>query len=261
MHGQFRNDDSHAAHSIAVPDPVWWDDYFDYTAYIDCINPESVADWVHQEGRIALASVSPEIPCAKEVGTDSIAAFQTASQPSRFCQQSLGFDNNLGRKALSACPDGTNGKDSISIAQSDWNSTTSSLVLRSDCDFHGKTGRYLTPLWNETFCQESQKKRKIPISIPHPFKCPHCFNPFSSEQRLRRHVQKFHGHIQHPNICDACGSSFTLPKDLERHQSRSCPNGSALKQTFACKCGKEYSRKDGLQRHITDKHHDLEIER
>jgi hypothetical protein len=141
LHGQFRNDDSHAAHSIAVLDPPWWDEFFDYTAYIDCINPGSVANRAHQESRMALASVSPEIPCAKEVGTDSIAAFQTASQPSGFCQQSLGFngaanfDNNLERKALSASPDGTN--------------------------------------------------RKIQISILNPFKCPHCFNPFSSEQRLR----------------------------------------------------------------------------
>lgn len=164
LHGQFRNDDSHAANSIAVPDPAWWDDYFDYTAYIDSINPESVSNRVHQESRIALASVSPEIPCAKEVGTDSIAAFQTASQLSGFCQQSLGFnsaanfDNNLEQEALSACPDGANSKDSLLIVQSDW---------------------------NETFCQESQEKSKIQISILNPFKCPHCFNPFSSEQRLR----------------------------------------------------------------------------
>jgi hypothetical protein len=191
LHGQFRNDDSHATHSIAVSDPAWWNDYFDYTAYIDCINPESVANRVHQESRIALASVSPEIPCAKEVGTDSVAAFQTASQPSGFCQQSLGvngaanFDNNLEQKALSACPDGTNRKDSISLVQLDWNSMISPLALRSDCDFHGRTSRGSTPLWNETFCQESQEKRKIQISILNPFKCTHCSNPFSSEQRLR----------------------------------------------------------------------------
>jgi hypothetical protein len=251
--------------------------YFDWAGYI---NPESVANRPHQESRIALASVSTEIPCANEAGTESIAAFQTASQLSGFSQPSVefnitaNFDNNLERNALFPYPDGMHHKvvqNSTSIVKADWNSMISSLDLRSDCDFLGKNDQFSTPPWNESF-QQSQEQRKIPISVLNPFRCPQCFNPFSSEQRLRyffcfdilglvaehyrHHVQKFHGQIQHPNICNTCGSSFTLPKDLERHQLRSCSNRSARKRMFACRCGKEYSRRDGLLRHITDKHHD-----
>jgi hypothetical protein len=101
LHGQVRNDDSHALFSIAAPDPDWW---------TDNINSEFVSSEVHQEYRIALASVSLEPP--RTIGTDSISvAFQPTYQPSGFSQQSLGFnvpdylDIDFEHKASQAYPD------------------------------------------------------------------------------------------------------------------------------------------------------------
>jgi uncharacterized Zn-finger protein len=128
----------------------------------------------------------------------------------------------------------------------------SSSTPRFDCDFYGTISSVSTPLGNETLCQEPRENRKSQISAFQPFNCPHCSNPFSSEQRLRYHIQKSHKRLRHPNICDDCGRSFTLPKDLRRHlQTLSCRKGSAPTRLFACKCGKTYSRKDHLLRHIS----------
>lgn len=174
--------------SDAVQDPVWW---------TDCINPEYaskevVTNQVHQKSRIAPASVSLEISRAEEAGTSSVeAAFQTTYEPFGFCQQSVGLnvpatsDIELRQKALLACPDGPNSKvirDSKSSIQSDWNLTTSSSAQRFDCDLRDKTGRSFTTLPNETFCQDSQEKRKSQVSRLNPFKCPHCHKNGSSKR-------------------------------------------------------------------------------
>jgi len=161
--------------SIAAPDPDWW---------TDNINSELVSSEVHQECRIALASVSLETPRANEVGTDSIsAAFQPASQLFGLSQQSLdfnvpaNFDIDFEQEASQAYPDSA----SCMVVQ---NSMKSSSTPRSDCDFYGTTSRVSTPLGNETLCQESQENRKSQIPVLRSFKCPHCSELFSSEQRL-----------------------------------------------------------------------------
>lgn len=225
LYGQVWNDDSHAAISTTAPDPDWW---------TDNINSEAFSDEVHQDCRIALASVSPEIPCANEVGTASVlAAFQTTSQPSGFCQQSFGFnvpasfDIDFEREALLAYPDGATCKvvqNSISLVQSDWNSMKPSSARRS------------------------RKKSKSQFSSLRPFKCPQCFKPFPSERHLGYHIQE-----SHSKICGFCGRGFGLSKDLKRHQdTTSCLNGSAPTRPFACTCGKRFARKDHLQRHISN---------
>lgn len=162
-------------------------------------------------------------------------------------------DIDFEQMALSARPDDTNSKvirNSTSPLQSDWKLTTSSSALRFACDLRDKTGAGFTPLPNETFCQESQEKRKSQVPRLNPFKCPHCCKIFSSKQ-FRSHVQKCKDCIQHPNKCDVCERVFSLPKNVRRHQeSGSCLKGSAPVRTFACTCGKNYPRKDRLLRHI-----------
>jgi len=256
LYGQFWNGESHAVLSNAVPEPAWWTDFIN----TDFVSNEVVANQFHQESRIASAGVSLEISSAKEAGASSIeAAFQTTCQPFGFCQQSFGLnvpansDIDLQQKALLAYPDGTNSeviRDSTSPIQSGWNPTTSSSALGFDCDLRDKTNRGFTTPLNETFCQESQEKRKSQVPRLNPSKCPHCCKNVSSKQS-RSHIQKCEEHILYPNKCDACGREFTLPKDVARHQeSGSCLNGSTPARTFACTCGKDYFRKDHLLRHI-----------
>jgi len=241
--GQVWNVESHAVTPIAAPDPSWLTEF------------TNIVDEVNQECPFASASVSAEIPCANEVGTGSTpAAFQTATQPFGSCQS---FEvNELANSsidfewmALFDCPDGTNSmvaQNHISPVQSDWDSTTSSSAPSSDCDFQLDNSRVSTPPGNETLYLETQEKRKSQIPILHPFQCPHCLKPFSSERRLRSHIQKYHS-----ITCETCQGVFTLRKDLRRHQqTTSCREGSTPTERFACQCGKNYSRKDHLQRHV-----------
>jgi hypothetical protein len=239
--------------SIADPDPDWW---------TVNINSEFVSSGVHQECRIALASVSLEPPSA--IGTDSRSAvFESTFQPSGFSQQSFdfnvsaNFDLDFEQGASQAYPDFAScmvAQNSTSPVQSDWNSMPSSSTQHLDCDFYSTISSLSAPPGNETLCQGSQANGKSRISVFHPFNCPHCSNPFSSERGLRHHIQNSHKRFRHPNICDDCGRSFTLPKDLKRHlKILSCRKGSAPTRLFACQCGKTYSRKDHLLRHINAK--------
>jgi len=255
--------------SIADPDPDWW---------TVNINSESVSSGVHQECRIALASVSFEPPSA--IGTDGRSVvFESTFQPPGFSQQSFdfkvsaNFDLDFEQGVSQAYPDFAScmvAQNSTSPVQSDWSSMPSSSTPPFDCDFYSTISSLSTPPGNETLCQGSQANGKSRISVFHPFNCPHCSNPFSSEQRLRyvallscpllfsynyrHHIQNSHKRLRHPNICDDCGRSFTLPKDLRRHlQTLSCRKGSAPTRLFACQCGKTYSRKDHLLRHINVK--------
>jgi hypothetical protein len=182
LQGLVWNDDSHAVSPIAAPDPEWW------TENINCVDTE-----VHQECPITLASVF-EPPLAIEVGMDSLSAvFQPAFPQSGFSQELFDFngspphDIDVEQEALEAFPDSANRmtvQNSMSSTQIDWNSTTSSSTLRSDCDSSRTTSRVSTPLGNETFGQESQQERKSRISALRSFPCPHCTRVFKSEERL-----------------------------------------------------------------------------
>jgi len=196
-----------------------------------------------------------EAALADEVELESMSpAFQLSSQPFGFAQQPLGsnilanHDIEIAQRARLARPDTANcmvDTSSISPAQSIWNSTLSSSTPESPCDLYISTDRVSTPLRNETLYQESHETDKAQISVLRPFRCPHCPRPFLVAQRFSEHLQSHHKHIQQPNICDCCGKHFTLSKDLKRHLQTVLST-----QLFACKCGKAYKRKDGLQRHI-----------
>jgi len=254
LYGQVWNDDFLAESPIAAPDPEWW---------TDNINSELVSSdvQVYQECQVAPASVSLETPCVNEVGTDSLSAeFQPANLPFGDSQQlfdfnfDIDFDIDFEQNAFQAHPNGENcivAQNSSSPSQSDRNSFDSSSTPPSVCDFSGSDSRVSTPPRNETLSQESQQNGKRQISVLHSFKCPHCPEIFSSEQRIGFHIQNSYKHLRQPNICAGCGHRFTLSKDLKRHlQSVSCRKGTAPKRPFACKCGKDYSRKDHLLRHI-----------
>ena len=169
------------------PEPTWWTDFINTNVVSDA----GVESPVHQEGPFASASVS-ETSSATPVGSPSIeAAFQTTSQPFGSYRQSFGvnasanFDIDLRPQANLAFPNGTNSKsvqDSTSPVQFDWNFMTSSSALRYYCDIHDKNSRSFTTPPSESFCQESQERRKRPISRLHPFECPYCRNHISSKR-------------------------------------------------------------------------------
>jgi len=242
LYGQVRNDDSRTVSSIATPDPDWWSEN---------INLDHFSSEVHQEYQVAPACVSEETPGAYEVGTDSVpAAFQPASQSFGYSQESFdlnglaNYNVEIEQRASLARPDTANcmaDTNSISPAQSDWNSSSSYSTPYPLFDLYNSTSRVSTPSGNETLYQGSQESGKTQIPVLRPIVCPHCSRPFSVEQRLRSHIQNSHKHSQHQNICDCCGKHFTLSKDLKRHLQT---------KLFACKCGSTYKRKDGLQRHI-----------
>jgi hypothetical protein len=198
LQSQVWNDEFRAAATIAAPHPPWW---------TDNINPEFVSGDVeiYQGCLIALESVYYEPPSAIVAGTGSLsAAFQPASEPSAFSQQSLdlnvpaNFDIDVELEALLAFPDGSNCmvfQDSTSLLQSDWNSTSLSSTPRSDCDFSSPTSTVSTILGNETFCHKSHQNRKSQISVLPSFKCPHCSAFFTSEQRVGHVVLLSYGWI------------------------------------------------------------------
>jgi uncharacterized Zn-finger protein len=105
-------------------------------------------------------------------------------------------------------------------------------------------------------------KREIPLARKF-FVCPTCTEAFSNESLYRRHRRHRNCSAQSANfVCDACQRSFHLVKDLKRHQGLrgSAPVCPMLKaeakqfKRFVCTCDKaSYTRKDSLQRHITDK--------
>ena len=65
---------------------------------------------------------------------------------------------------------------------------------------------------------------------------------------LEMHVDRHHNVIR----CDRCGTSFKEERGLTRHlEGTSCSDPMNLKSSRRrCSCGKSYSRKDGVQRHL-----------
>lgn len=93
------------------------------------------------------------------------------------------------------------------------------------------------------------------------FTCSHCKEVFFREALYRRHTRRIRCTV--PSLgasfeCQLCGTATKSPKDLKRHQggSRSAPACPILRaqskqlNPFVCTCGKSFSRKDTLQRHV-----------
>jgi len=165
-------------------------------------------------------------------------------------------DAEMNELALQAFPDDTYCMiESNPISPIPWDSTSfdSSSTPISDFDVSSNSG-ISTPPGSEISSQVSSHIGKNQISVLQPAKCTHCSERFSSEQRLGKHIQKYHKHLESPIICSDCGSSYTSVKDLKRHQrSVQCRTDVGLpppRRLYVCKCGSDYTRNDHLLRHI-----------
>lgn len=75
------------------------------------------------------------------------------------------------------------------------------------------------------------------------YKCANCDKVFTRKSNIKTHERRFHMNEKN-YFCDQCGSAFFNKYDLLRHQS-SIHYGAS----FACPCGKTFTRKDNLIAH------------
>lgn len=103
-------------------------------------------------------------------------------------------------------------------------------------------------------------KRKItPVRKTHT--CVDCQKVFATRALHKRHT-RFDSCIPPSSnrTCDACGITFALEKDLKRHQGqegslpacRKIETAGQQFKPFACTCGRSFTRKDTLQRHMNN---------
>ena len=75
-----------------------------------------------------------------------------------------------------------------------------------ECDFLSK---------NITLLKEHRQEHLATIAKKSHIKCVHCNNNFSSNSKLKNHVENIHDGVRH--ICDKCGKSYTTKQELRRH--------------------------------------------
>lgn len=106
------------------------------------------------------------------------------------------------------------------------------------------------------------------------YKCPHCEKSYTDQPGLRRHRKIIHDKLT-PYVCNICGKSVTQNASLINHMRihkgerpfvctyKGCKmtfvtqsslqrhdNTHTKKKSFTCEvCGKQLSRKCGLERH------------
>ena len=91
--------------------------------------------------------------------------------------------------------------------------------------------------------------RKHKDSQSKPFSCNSCSKAFLTATSLWRHKRQEHLGIYH-HTCQICGRGFGNKNDLTGHLVAH----GAERQYVCVHCGKSYSYKQHLQRHITENH-------
>ncbi|KAG8834683.1 hypothetical protein FRC17_007768 [Serendipita sp. 399] len=85
-----------------------------------------------------------------------------------------------------------------------------------------------------------------PLSAPHsPAGLSASYFPGQQAQAINGHGPGINGQQPRPHVCDACGLGFARGHDLKRHKE----THTNLKPHI-CECGKSFSRKDALRRHM-----------
>ncbi|KAJ1565869.1 hypothetical protein HK096_008247 [Nowakowskiella sp. JEL0078] len=102
--------------------------------------------------------------------------------------------------------------------------------------------------------QQQSQKKEYKTKLIKDFLCPQCSRSFTRRFNLQTHLETHQPNRIRQHHCDECPKSFARIHDLKRHQNiHTNPN------SFVCPslCGKTFSRKDALTRHLVVKgeHH------
>ena len=82
------------------------------------------------------------------------------------------------------------------------------------------------------------------------FPCYKCLKPFSSNQRVKYHLNKKTPCVPNTYYCKFCGNGYTEDRNLTRHLLTCSKNPSKFVKRYKCpKCSEEVNRKDSLLRH------------
>jgi uncharacterized Zn-finger protein len=84
---------------------------------------------------------------------------------------------------------------------------------------------------------------------PRRHQCPKCEKNFTRHWNMRTHLLTHEVDRERPFQCEVCLQNFYRIHDLDRHKA----HHNKVKSQH-CPCGKSFSRKDALRRHITNKH-------
>lgn len=86
------------------------------------------------------------------------------------------------------------------------------------------------------------------------YTCLACGESLPTRLCFRSHIRRGCSDTRQAYRCDTCKRTFTLAKDLKRHQgsASSCLKSSqeSKKIQFPCICGRRFTRKDTLLRHL-----------
>ncbi|KAJ1553857.1 hypothetical protein HK096_006101, partial [Nowakowskiella sp. JEL0078] len=85
---------------------------------------------------------------------------------------------------------------------------------------------------------------------PKAFQCPQCSRIFTRRFNLQTHIETHQSNRVREHVCDGCQKSFVRIHDLQRHK-RIHTNPDMF--TCPANCGKSFSRKDALNRHLAVK--------
>lgn len=247
---------SEASLSVAGSSLDWFNDFIQYDSYdhsfqADLKRVSETSESVRMKliGDVATMPLFTSSPGVVPISTDTFVPKDTCF---RGRLHSTGLDEANSTVAFDS-----------NMQDLQWNAAEPALNLDACNDSesaHGEDTQKLS-LAHSTSVQNKTMGKSTLVRMRY-FYCTTCRYPCISEFRLRyvllnyrrlslltmpsEHVRKYHPPVQY--ICNICYRGFTTNKDLRRHELIH----ESSRQSFACSCGKTYSRNDKLKRHITN---------